>query len=100
MRCLLLPGVGASCGVLIKSAEALERAQALQAVVFDKTGTLTQGRPAVVAVRQADPQVCGHLGSTLPASNVIFSAYCESVGWEVAFRWVGRRAKGKHLPTR
>lgn len=49
--------MGASCGVLIKSAEALERAQALQAVVFDKTGTLTQGRPAVVGVFHANKEV-------------------------------------------
>ncbi|GAB4822450.1 hypothetical protein N2152v2_009496 [Parachlorella kessleri] len=50
-------GVGARNGVLIKSAEALERAQALQALVFDKTGTLTRGRPAVVAAHHVDTQV-------------------------------------------
>jgi Cu+-exporting ATPase len=44
-------GVGAQRGVLIKSAEALERFQAVRAVLFDKTGTLTRGRPTLTAVR-------------------------------------------------
>ena len=44
-------GVAARRGILIKDAEALERAHAVTAVMFDKTGTLTQGRPDIVAVR-------------------------------------------------
>jgi Cu+-exporting ATPase len=40
-------GRGAEEGVLIRNAEALERAHRLQVVVLDKTGTLTQGRPEV-----------------------------------------------------
>ena len=43
-------GKGAENGVLFRSAEALERAHAVTAVVFDKTGTLTVGRPAVTDV--------------------------------------------------
>jgi Cu+-exporting ATPase len=38
-------GRGAQLGVLVKSGEALEMAQKIDAVVFDKTGTLTHGRP-------------------------------------------------------
>lgn len=40
-------GRGAENGVLIKSGDALETAQALRAIVFDKTGTLTHGKPVV-----------------------------------------------------
>ena len=40
-------GKGAQNGILIKSAEALEGAYRVQAIVFDKTGTLTRGKPVV-----------------------------------------------------
>jgi Cu+-exporting ATPase len=40
-------GRAAELGVLVKSGEALEVSEKLDAVVFDKTGTLTVGRPEV-----------------------------------------------------
>lgn len=40
-------GRAAELGVLVKSGEALEATEKLNAVVFDKTGTLTAGRPEV-----------------------------------------------------
>ncbi|HET9223418.1 MAG TPA: copper-translocating P-type ATPase, partial [Roseiflexaceae bacterium] len=43
-------GTGAEHGILIKNAEALERASGLSTVVFDKTGTITEGRPAVTDI--------------------------------------------------
>lgn len=43
-------GVAARYGILIKDAEALETAHAVNVVAFDKTGTLTEGKPAVIAV--------------------------------------------------
>src|SRR6266487_3753510 len=43
-------GAGAEHGILIKNAESLERANAIQTVVLDKTGTLTEGRPVVTDV--------------------------------------------------
>lgn len=46
-------GVGARSGVLIKSAEALERFENVDTLILDKTGTLTEGRPAVIAVHTA-----------------------------------------------
>ena len=41
--------VAATSGILVKGADALERAGALDVVVFDKTGTLTTGSPTVTA---------------------------------------------------
>ena len=43
-------GKAAEQGVLIRSAETLERAHKVQVVVFDKTGTLTKGVPEVTGV--------------------------------------------------
>ncbi|MFC0254032.1 heavy metal translocating P-type ATPase [Massilia consociata] len=53
----IMVGTGAAArhGILIKDAEALETAHALDVVVFDKTGTLTEGKPQVVAVEAARP---------------------------------------------
>jgi Cu+-exporting ATPase len=44
-------GRGAQSGVLIKSAEALERMEKVDTLVIDKTGTLTEGKPSVVAIK-------------------------------------------------
>lgn len=46
-------GRGAANGILIKSAEALETACRVDAVVLDKTGTVTAGSPVVTDVRLA-----------------------------------------------
>ncbi len=43
-------GRGAQAGVLVKSADALERLEKVDTLVIDKTGTLTEGKPKVVAV--------------------------------------------------
>src|SRR5262252_5947977 len=47
-------GKGAEQGILIRSAEALETAHRLDAVVLDKTGTITRGQPALTDVVPAD----------------------------------------------
>ncbi len=46
-------GKSAEYGVLIKSAESLEIAHQVNAVVLDKTGTLTEGKPVVTDVLPA-----------------------------------------------
>ena len=46
-------GAAARAGILIRDAEAIERAQGVTLVAFDKTGTLTEGRPRLAAVHAA-----------------------------------------------
>lgn len=43
-------GKGATAGVLIRSAESLERMEKVDTLVADKTGTLTEGRPRVTTI--------------------------------------------------
>ncbi|MDB5392868.1 MAG: copper-translocating P-type ATPase [Rhodospirillales bacterium] len=50
MSIMVAVGKGATAGVLIKSAEALERMEKIDTLVVDKTGTLTEGKPKVTAI--------------------------------------------------
>ncbi|HEY7038708.1 MAG TPA: heavy metal translocating P-type ATPase [Methylomirabilota bacterium] len=54
MSIMVATGRGAQAGVLIRSAEALERMEAVDTLVVDKTGTLTEGRPRLVTVAAAE----------------------------------------------
>jgi Cu+-exporting ATPase len=50
MSIMVGTGRGATAGVLVKNAEALEVMEKVDTLVVDKTGTLTQGRPAVTQI--------------------------------------------------
>jgi Cu+-exporting ATPase len=50
MSIMVGTGRGASAGVLVKNAEALELLEKVDTLVLDKTGTLTQGKPRLAAV--------------------------------------------------
>jgi Cu+-exporting ATPase len=65
-------GKGATAGVLIKNAEALERFEKIDTLVVDKTGTLTEGKPRVVAIVPAggfDEAAVLSLGASLERSS-------------------------------
>ena len=65
-------GKGASTGVLIKNAEALERFEKIDTLVVDKTGTLTEGKPRVVAVipaREFDADTILSLSASLEQAS-------------------------------
>lgn len=47
-------GRAAQQGILIKNAEALERAKVIDTVVLDKTGTITEGKPKVSDIHWVD----------------------------------------------
>src|SRR3954454_14115716 len=50
MSVMVATGRGATAGILVKNAEALELLSRIDTLVIDKTGTLTEGKPKVVAV--------------------------------------------------
>ncbi len=50
MSIMVGTGRGATAGVLIKSAEALEVLEKVDTLVVDKTGTLTEGKPRLISI--------------------------------------------------
>ncbi|VVQ31450.1 Copper-exporting P-type ATPase [Pseudomonas fluorescens] len=84
-------GVAARHGILIKDAEALERAHEVSAVVFDKTGTLTSGTPRIahLSAINHDEAALLHMagalqrGSEHPLAKAVLDA-CAERGLTVA----------------
>ena len=73
-------GKGSEAGVLVRNAEALEKAHRVDVVLLDKTGTLTVGRPSVtdVAVRSGTTEyellslaASAELGSEHPLAEAV-----------------------------
>jgi Cu+-exporting ATPase len=54
MSIMVGTGRGATAGVLVKNAEALELMEKVDTLVVDKTGTLTLGKPKLVTVKAED----------------------------------------------
>ena len=54
MSIMVGTGRGATAGVLIKNAEALEVMEKIDTLVVDKTGTLTEGKPRLTSVQAAN----------------------------------------------
>ncbi len=55
MSIMVGTGRGATAGVLVRKAEALEVLGKVDTIVFDKTGTLTEGKPVLASVRFVPP---------------------------------------------
>ncbi len=51
MSIMVGTGRGATFGILVRNAEALESLHKVDVLVVDKTGTLTEGKPRVVAIK-------------------------------------------------
>jgi len=72
MSIMVGTGLGATHGVLIKNAEALEITEKIDILVVDKTGTLTEGRPRlmnVIAGPGFDEGTILQLGASLERSS-------------------------------
>ncbi|MCK6586505.1 MAG: heavy metal translocating P-type ATPase [Polyangiaceae bacterium] len=73
MSIMVGTGRGATAGVLIKNAEALEAFEKVDTLVVDKTGTLTEGKPKLVSVSTI---------GDLPANEILTLAASLEVGSE------------------
>jgi Cu+-exporting ATPase len=93
MAIMVGTGRGATVGVLVKNAEALERLERVDTVVVDKTGTLTEGRPKLVAVVP--------LGGLLELDAVRFAAALEQSSEHplAAAILAAARDRGAHVPA-
>ncbi len=87
----LMVGTGAAArvGILIRDAEALERAHRIDTVVLDKTGTLTEGRPEVTEIIPTGIDETGLLA---------LAAAAQSGSEHPLARAVLARAEGMNLP--
>jgi Cu+-exporting ATPase len=75
MSIMVGTGRGASEGVLIRNAEALEAFEKIDTLVVDKTGTLTEGKPRLASV-SGDPDILRlaaslEMGSEHPLASAI-----------------------------
>jgi len=50
MSIMVGTGRGATAGILVRNADALEAMEAVDTLILDKTGTLTEGKPALTSV--------------------------------------------------
>jgi len=91
-------GRGATAGVLIKNAEALEILEKVDTLVVDKTGTLTEGKPRLVSIWTVSGQDQNELlrwtasleqGSEHPLASALVAAARDrklSIGEALSFR--------------
>lgn len=75
-------GKGAEHGILVKSAEGLERLRSVTTVVLDKTGTITQGKPQVtdlysIGSTTAEELLCIAASLEKPSEHPLASAIVE-----------------------
>ncbi|MFS2225199.1 copper-exporting P-type ATPase CopA [Pantoea sp. B65] len=89
----IISGVGraAEFGVLVRDADALQRASTLDTLVFDKTGTLTEGAPRVTGIIT--------FNQTDETQALRWAAALEQGSSHPLARAITERAAGQTLPT-
>ncbi len=91
MSIMVAVGRGASAGVLVRTAEAVETLARVDTLVVDKTGTLTEGKPSVHEVQVTR-------GSTLPQNALLaFAASLEGSSEHPLARAIVRAAEQHDL---
>jgi Cu+-exporting ATPase len=103
-------GAAARAGILVRDAEAIERAQRITLVAFDKTGTLTEGRPRLAGLHAAegiDPAAALaqaaslQAGSEHPLARAVLAAFGATPDAAEGFRALpGRGVEGSVAGTR
>ncbi|PIJ50631.1 Cu+ exporting ATPase [Erwinia sp. OLTSP20] len=84
-------GRAAELGIVIRDADALQRANSIDTLVFDKTGTLTKGIPAVMAIESWH--------SVSEQQALIWAAALEQGSSHPLAQAIVRRAEGHPLPA-
>ena len=82
-------GKGAQNGILVKNAEAIERAEKITHLITDKTGTLTEGKPTVVKMLAHE--------AISPDALLSLAAAVESQSEHPLARSVVEKAKAKNV---
>jgi P-type Cu+ transporter len=92
MSIMVAVGRGASVGVLVRNAEALETLAGVDTLVIDKTGTLTEGKPHLTSIRVVE--------GTKLAENALLSlaASVERASEHPLARALVRAAEERKLP--
>jgi P-type Cu+ transporter len=92
MSIMVAVGRGASVGVLVRNAEALETLAGVDTLVIDKTGTLTEGKPQLTSIRVVE--------GTKLAENALLSlaASVERASEHPLARALVRAAEERKLP--
>lgn len=92
MSVMVAVGRGASAGVLVRNAEALETLARVDTLVVDKTGTLTEGKPVLSAMQIAS-------GSKLPENALLsLAASVERSSEHPLARAIVHAAEERKLP--
>jgi P-type Cu+ transporter len=92
MSVMVAVGRGASAGVLVRNAEALEALARVDTLVVDKTGTLTEGKPFLVGIDQVP-------ASRLTEDSILsLAASLERSSEHPLARAIVRAAEARNLP--
>ncbi len=89
MSIMVGTGRGATAGVLVRKAEALELLEKTKTLVVDKTGTLTEGKPKLATVVSR-----GHIGQN---ELLLFAASLEQASEHPLAHAIINGAKERHL---